>query len=210
MWKKLFYGASKRFANDVSNIAANEMKKKIKETRPRPDFDDDTNQKERAAYLNRLRQILLDNQKMLATLIDIINGIKGSIMPPFDEEGLLEYSQLILDIQDIAYQKHTESHEINDIGDQLAEKTDDYSVYYKSMDVSLINAEIIDLTNNVYNSLLESELQYDDFLVDKLDSFIKMIIDSQVKVKEKYEELTEMNLVRIFDSGGQRTIDYNE
>ncbi|MCM3763909.1 hypothetical protein [Neobacillus niacini] len=210
MWKKLLYGASKRFANDASRIVANEMKKKAQQDRRLTSFDDHSSEPERAIFLNRLRHILLNDQEMLTVLIDIINGLKTCVEPPFNDEGLFEYSQLILDINELAFEKNQEAHEIHEMGIQLSENTDDYTVEYKSLDVSLINAEIVDLADEIYNLLTAEETTYDIGLIEDLDGFIEKAQSYIEKSTEIYEELTKMNIVTIWDATRTRTIDYND
>jgi len=212
MWKKLFYGASKRFANDAANIVTNEMKKKKNREVNHSTFDDDSETKERAVYLNQLRHILLENKEILSTINNDIMSRFSMMDDSFvDDEIMLEYQELVLDIQDIMIQKYDEAFKINDIGDQLSELTNDYTVYYKSRDVMLINEELIDLMNAISDMLIEDDIVYaGNVLNERLEQLNDIPRNIAEKIKKLYDEITQMNITTIVDSRGQRTIDYNE
>ncbi|MEH7452393.1 hypothetical protein [Gottfriedia acidiceleris] len=218
---KLFWGASKRLANDVSRIAGNEMKKKILAQKEQPErktavkqsiVKDDPQMKERAPYINRLKTILtlgVDDISDVNDMLDFLNEI----------DKIKINNQLLNAVWDKAWEKDEIREEIRDeldnmwdLGDEFGDRTGDYTVKFQSRGVEEICSEIRMMFYgivDIVNMLRKKPYDEEDF-----NKEIKVIQDSALavisKIEEKHEQLLRYNRQLINDKGQSYTIDYND
>jgi hypothetical protein len=215
MWDKIFWGASRRFANDVSNIVGNEMKKKAKqkiiEQTNQHINEENSSDKQRASHLNRLKQILLLQKEDMGLLLDIGVSLLDMSSLGLDNEELAKNLLIIQNIKESLNERNHELDNVIEIGDKQGEITQDYSVYYKGKDVKKINGGV-----KVTTSYVELMVKcFDDFSTCELnmakiaERFMNCYQMWDIKITEKYDEITDMNIVRIWSNGSTQIMDYN-
>lgn len=213
MWNKLFYGASRLFANDVSSIVANEMKKKGTQQGKQQVFEENSREKERATCLNRLKQILHMQKEEINSLFEIVGtfiDIRNQVALDYEEiKKSLAMIHMLKDSQKEIYQ---ELDIMIEIGERQGEITQDYAVKFKSKEVRKIQGKKKTLIIYVEDMVkcFEDTTNF-ELKLDKIaNNFINRYKILEKEVEENYEEITNMNIVRIYNNGMTQTIDYND
>jgi hypothetical protein len=212
MWKKLFYDASKRFSNDVSNIVGNELKKKAKQQNKQDMIVEDIGKRESAIYINRLKHNLIQGKKDIEYASEIISSLDEIDKSDIDFELINIFANKISDKKVIIEEIQEELNNLWDIGEELGTRYGDYTVKFSSKAVGDIYFDIWILFIGIMNIITE----FENAPFDKLDyekgllEFYKSAEELIIKIDEQLNDLTNKNIVRTYFSDGRtQTIDYN-
>lgn len=215
-FNKLAWGASRRFANDVSNIVGNEMKKNTKQQINKEANQiinkENLSEKQRAIHLNRLKKILLMQKEDIGVLLDISGSLLDMSSLAVNNEELERHLVVIKNIKDSIKERNIELDNLIEIGEKQAEKTQDYSVKFKGKEVRKINGGVkvsisyIEKMVNCFEDFSTCELNMDKIAYRFLDCY--QMWDKEIE--EKYDEITNMNIVRVWSNGSTQITDYND